>query len=111
MGVQCFDKLLGSEMVVQLHNKTKIEWGKHILRNGKDTFSCHDDVHIPDGIIPIREGGGLIQEGVDNIDINTEKFRQVRKVACAIRYLIKCIFTSTRDSSSIRFFERHTSRQ
>ena len=32
----------------------------------------HDDVHIPDGIIPIREGGGLIQEGADNIDINTE---------------------------------------
>ena len=31
-----------------------------------------DDVHVPDGIIPIREGGGLIQEGADNIDINTE---------------------------------------
>jgi hypothetical protein len=32
----------------------------------------HDDVHVPDGIIPFREGVGLIQEGADNIDINTE---------------------------------------
>jgi imidazole glycerol phosphate synthase subunit HisF len=32
----------------------------------------HDDVHVPDGIIPIREGRGLIQDGADNIDINTE---------------------------------------
>ena len=32
----------------------------------------HDDVPAPDGIIPIREGRGLIQEGADNIDINTE---------------------------------------
>lgn len=29
-------------------------------------------VHVSDGIIPIREDGGLIQEGADNIDINTE---------------------------------------
>ena len=32
----------------------------------------HDDVHVPDGIIPIREGRDLIQDGADNIDINTE---------------------------------------
>ena len=32
----------------------------------------HDDDHVPDGIIPIREGVGLIQEGADKIDINTE---------------------------------------
>ncbi|VDI73510.1 Hypothetical predicted protein, partial [Mytilus galloprovincialis] len=29
-------------------------------------------VYVPDGIIPIPDGGGLIQEGADNIDINTE---------------------------------------
>ena len=29
-------------------------------------------VYVPDGIIPIQEGGGLIQEGADNIDINTK---------------------------------------
>ena len=29
-------------------------------------------VYVPDGIIPIQEGGGLIQEGADNIDINIE---------------------------------------
>jgi hypothetical protein len=26
----------------------------------------------PDGIISVQEGGGLIQEGADNIDLNTE---------------------------------------
>jgi hypothetical protein len=35
MGVQCFDKLLESEIVVQLHNKTKIEWGKTSLEMEK----------------------------------------------------------------------------
>jgi hypothetical protein len=27
---------------------------------------------VPDGIIPTHQGGDLIQEGADNIDINTE---------------------------------------
>jgi hypothetical protein len=31
-----------------------------------------DGVYVPDGIIPMHQGGGLIQEGTDNIDINTE---------------------------------------
>jgi hypothetical protein len=26
----------------------------------------------PDGIISVQEGGGLIQKGADNIDLNTE---------------------------------------
>ena len=26
----------------------------------------------PDGIISVQEGGGLIQEGADNVDLNTE---------------------------------------
>lgn len=29
-------------------------------------------VYVPDGILSVREGGSLIQEGSDNIDINTE---------------------------------------
>lgn len=29
-------------------------------------------VYVPDGIIPMRQGSGLIQESADNIDINTE---------------------------------------
>lgn len=29
-------------------------------------------VYVPDGVIPIQEGGGLIQEGADSIDINTK---------------------------------------
>jgi len=31
-----------------------------------------DDVYVPDGITPLSEGGCLIQEGADNIDLNTE---------------------------------------
>ena len=31
-----------------------------------------DGVYVPDGIIPMHQGGDLIQEGADNIDINTE---------------------------------------
>jgi hypothetical protein len=31
-----------------------------------------DGIYVPDGIIPMHQGGGLIQEGADNIDINTE---------------------------------------
>lgn len=29
-------------------------------------------VYVLDGVIPIQEGGGLIQEGADSIDINTK---------------------------------------
>ena len=31
-----------------------------------------DGIYVPDGIIPMHQSGGLIQEGADNIDINTE---------------------------------------
>ena len=31
-----------------------------------------NDVYVPDGIVPVQEGGCLIQEGADNIDLNTE---------------------------------------
>ena len=52
----------------------------------------HDDVHDSDGIIPIREGVGLIQEGADNIDINTETidgkntFNSMTRAAFQIRH-------------------------
>jgi hypothetical protein len=54
--------------------------------------NLHDDVHVPDGIIPIREDGGLIQEGADNIDINTETidgkntFNSMTRAVFQIRY-------------------------
>jgi hypothetical protein len=32
-----------------------------------------EGVYVPDGIVPVCQGGCLIQEGADNIDINTEK--------------------------------------
>ena len=31
-----------------------------------------DGVYVPDCIIPMHQGGDLVQEGVDNIGINTE---------------------------------------
>lgn len=31
-----------------------------------------NDVYIPDGIVPLVDGGLLVQEGADNIDLNTE---------------------------------------
>jgi hypothetical protein len=34
--------------------------------------NIQDGVYVPDGIIPMHQGGGLIQEGADNININTE---------------------------------------
>ena len=34
--------------------------------------TLHDGVFIPNGIVPLHEGGSLIHEGDDNIDINTE---------------------------------------
>jgi hypothetical protein len=36
------------------------------------TISIKEDVYVPDGIVPVCQGGCLIQEGADNIDIITE---------------------------------------
>ena len=38
----------------------------------KEEDSIKEGVHVPDGIVPVSQGGCLIQGGADNIDINTE---------------------------------------
>jgi hypothetical protein len=38
----------------------------------KEEDSIKEGVYVPDGIVPVCQGGCLIQEGADNIDINTE---------------------------------------
>jgi hypothetical protein len=38
----------------------------------KEEESIKEGVYVPDGIVPVCQGGCLIQEGADNIDINTE---------------------------------------
>jgi hypothetical protein len=38
----------------------------------KEEDSIKEGVYVPDGIVPVCQGGCLIQEGADNIDIHTE---------------------------------------
>jgi hypothetical protein len=38
----------------------------------KEEDSTKEGVYVIDGIVPVCQGGCLIQEGADNIDINTE---------------------------------------
>jgi hypothetical protein len=38
----------------------------------KEEESIKEGIYVPDGIVPVCQGGCLIQEGADNIDINTE---------------------------------------
>jgi hypothetical protein len=38
----------------------------------KEEESIKEGVYVPDGIVSVCQGGCLIQEGADNIDINTE---------------------------------------
>jgi hypothetical protein len=38
----------------------------------KEEESIKKGVYVPDGIVPVCQGGCLIQKGADNIDINTE---------------------------------------
>jgi hypothetical protein len=46
---------------------------RYITSNAQHEISkIQDDVYVPDGITPLSEGGCLIQEGADNIDLNTE---------------------------------------
>jgi hypothetical protein len=40
----------------------------------KEEESIKEGVYVPDGIVPVCQGGCLMQEGADNIDINTEIF-------------------------------------
>jgi hypothetical protein len=42
------------------------------VRRYLTSIAHHEIEKIQDGIIPMHQGGGLIQEGADNIDINTE---------------------------------------
>jgi hypothetical protein len=41
------------------------------VRRYLTSIAHHEIEKIQDGIIPMHQGGGLIQEGADNIDINT----------------------------------------
>jgi hypothetical protein len=38
----------------------------------KEEESIKEGIYVPDGIVPVCQCGCLIQEGADNIDINTE---------------------------------------
>jgi hypothetical protein len=38
----------------------------------KEEDRIKEGVYVPDGIVPVCQGGCLIQEGADNIYINTE---------------------------------------
>ena len=38
----------------------------------KEEDSIKEGIYVPDGIVPVCQGGCLIQESADNIDINTE---------------------------------------
>jgi hypothetical protein len=53
--------------------KTSPEWHDLLDFIGKDwQFDCPSGQHVPYGISPKTLGGDFIQEGADNIDLNTE---------------------------------------
>ena len=57
---------------------------------------------MPDGIIPIQEGGGLIQEGADNIDIKIDGKDTFHSMARAVFQICHYSVEPTTNNTKIR---------
>jgi hypothetical protein len=73
----------------------------------KEEDSIKEGVHVPDGIVHVCQGGCLIQEGADNIYINTETIDGKDTTLENFQYLLKVISKQPKEFQKRFPFVRH----